>query len=110
MIPEKPTTVRLDPELRAKAEDASRAWSQSRRPSLSPFLEWAIRQVLDLDFLTSKNRDFILGIVRELGHPWTALTVVNALVGTLRTEVRAGRVRPLFYVAQRGRERKSASK
>ncbi len=99
-LPEKPTTVRLASDLRAKAEDNARIWARGRTAVLSPYLEWAIRQVIELEFLSAENRVFVNGIVGELGEPWTALTVINVLLASMRREVRSGRLRPLFWIGQ----------
>jgi hypothetical protein len=94
-------TVRLEPELHARAYDeARRRSSTDRDPLVGPFCAWCVRQIIKLDFLSSENREFLDGMLRELGRPWNALDLIDVLVSTVRKEVRAGRLRPTFWTGQ----------
>jgi hypothetical protein len=95
-VPEKNTTVRLDPTLRARAEDEARR----RGWSVSSFGAWAIRQVIELEFLDTDNQHFVQELLANLGAPWSAFDVINALVGAARREVAKGRLRPMFWSGQ----------
>ncbi len=86
----------MEPELRAGAEDLAR----ERGWKLSPYLAWAVRQVVRLDFLSERNREFVLGIAHELGAPWGPLEVINVLIATIRRETAAGRMRLMFWIGQ----------
>jgi len=97
----KPVTVRLEAELHAQAFDEARRRNDSdTEPKVGPFCAWCVRQILTLEFLLPENREFIGGILRELGRPWTLLDVLDTIVSTFRKEVRAGRVRPVFWSGQ----------
>ena len=97
----KPVTLRLPPELHAQAFDEARRRNDSdTEPKVGPFCAWCVRQILTLEFLSPENREFIGGILRELGRPWTLLDVLDTIVSTFRKEVRAGRVRPVFWSGQ----------
>lgn len=90
----KSTTVRMEPQLRAKVDDLAR----ERRMSVSRFLEWVIQQVLDLDFLSKENREFVRGLRLSLGPPWSDLNVIECLISSIRKEIRAGRIVPSFWL------------
>jgi hypothetical protein len=96
-LPEMPTTARLDPDLRALAQNQARARGYR---SLSKFIEWCVRQALTLEFLTPDNRDFVHQVRQALGGPWQPLDVINALVASARKEIAAGRLRPAFWSGQ----------
>lgn len=90
-----PTTVRLDPELHARAVAAHADFHEhanAPRISFGAYLEWCIRQVIDREFLDAQNREFVEQIARDAGHPWTPLSAVNPLVGVAREEITGGRL------------------
>lgn len=94
-------TVRLEPELHARAYDeARRRKCGDGDPLVGPFCAWCVRQILKLDFLCEENREFLGGMLRELGRPWNALDLIDVLISTVRKEVRAGRLRPMFWTGQ----------
>lgn len=94
----KSVTVRLEPELHARAyDDARRRKYGDGDPLLGPFCAWCVRQLVTHDWLSPENREFLEGILRELGRPWDLLELANFAVSVLRKEMRAGRVRPLFW-------------
>lgn len=94
----KSVTVRLEPELHARAYDEARRRKYGDGdPLLGPFCSWCVRQLVTLDFLDRENREFLEGILRELGRPWHALDLLNTLLSTVRKEVRAGRLRLAFW-------------
>lgn len=94
-------TVRLDPDLHARAYDeARRRKCGDGDPLVGPFCAWCVRQIIKLDFLCPENRDFLNGMLHELGRPWHALDLLDVLVSTIRKEVRAGRLRPTFWSGQ----------
>ena len=94
-------TVRLEPELHARAYDeARRRKCGDGDPLVGPFCAWCVRQIIKLDFLSIENRDFLDGMLRELGRPWHALDLLDVLISTIRKEVRAGRLRPTFWTGQ----------
>jgi len=93
----KPLTVRLDPDLYAQAQDAAKQLNpREGDPLMGPFSAWCVRQIVLLTFLSEENREFLQGMLRELGQPWHALDLINALISAVRKEVRAGRLRPMF--------------
>src|ERR1700734_2124027 len=89
-LPVKPTTVRMLPDLRAEAEDAAK---KSKIKGLSEFLASLIQNSLRLEFLDPQNRAFVFSVVSEVGGPWGALEVINALITAVRQEFTAGRLR-----------------
>ena len=102
-LPEKPTTLRLRPDVRAAVEDAAarRGWSVNR------FGGWALEQFVSLEFLEKANREFVLEILRQVGPPWDVFHVLNRLLAHARELVRAGRMRPTFWTAQGNSWKKS---
>lgn len=98
----KPATVRLQPDLYAKAYDQARRLNLNRDgdPLMGPFFAWCVRTVVTLNFLSEENREFLNGMLRQLGRPWDALSVIDVLISTVRKEVRAGRLRPTFWTGQ----------
>jgi hypothetical protein len=94
-------SVRLDPELHARAYDeARRRKCGDGDPTVGPFCSWCVRQILTLEFISTENREFLQGMLRELGRPWHALDLIDALLSIVRKEVRAGRLRPTFWIGQ----------
>jgi len=103
---EKPTTVYLQNELRAKAEDEAR---MNNYRYLSPFLAALVDQMLNFRFLSAENLEFIRNICRELGQPWDVILVLNRIVAHARQEVRAGRlVLSGFFFHQRNGKKPEA--
>jgi len=97
----KRVTVPLEPELHARAYDAARLRGHSNSdPKVGPFCAWCVRQVLTLEFLSAENREFLSGMLNELGAPWTTLDLLNVIVATYRKQVREGRLRPTFWSGQ----------
>lgn len=97
----KRVTVPLETEIHARAYDAAKLRSNSNTdPKVGPFCAWCVRQVLTLEFLSAENRQFLSGMLSELGPPWTALDLLNVIVATYRKQVREGRLRPTFWTGQ----------
>jgi hypothetical protein len=97
----KPMTVRLEPELYARAYDTAKTMNRREGdPLMGPFCAWCVKQITLLSFLSEENREFLQGMLRELGRPWHALDLIDALISTVRKEVRAGRLRPTFWSGQ----------
>jgi hypothetical protein len=107
----KRVSVSLEPMLHAQAgeEARRRKTSNSDREELGPFCAWCVKQILSLEFLCEENREFLSGILAQLGRPWTMLDVLDAIVSTFRKEVRSGRLKPLFWTGQVGRSEKSGA-
>ncbi|HLZ92959.1 MAG TPA: hypothetical protein VKQ28_14695 [Candidatus Acidoferrum sp.] len=107
----KRVSVSLELELHARAGEAARQrkTSNSDREDLGPFCAWCVKQILSLDFLCEENREFLQGILTQLGRPWTTLDVLDAIVSTFRKEVRAGRLRPFFCPGQAGHSGKTGA-
>jgi hypothetical protein len=95
-LPQKPTTVHLEIELRAEVENEANA----RGKKLSGFLASIIQKTIRLEFLDPANRAFVLSVLHEVGGPWHALDVINALVTAARREIAAGRLRPAIWSGQ----------
>ena len=94
-------SIRLHPELHARAfDEARRRKHGDGDPLLGPFCAWCVRQIVNLDFLSIENREFLHGMFTELGRPWTLLDLVDNAVTYYRKEVRAGRLRPMFWSGQ----------
>jgi len=94
-------TIRLHPELHARAfDEARRKKHGDGDPLLGPFCAWCVRQIVNMEFLCTENREFLDGMLRELGRPWHAFDLVDTLISILRKEVRAGRLRPMFWSGQ----------
>jgi len=94
-------SVRLDPELHARAYDeARRRRCDDGDPLVGPFCAWCVRQIVTLNFLSQENREFLEDMLRELGRPWQTLDLIDILISLVRKEVRAGRVRPTFWTGQ----------
>ncbi len=94
-------SIRLHPELHARAfDEARRRKHGDGDPLLGPFCAWCVRQIIGLEFLSLENREFLDGILRELGRPWHALDLIDVLVSIVRKEIRAGRIRPTFWTGQ----------
>ena len=94
-------TIRLEPELHAQAYDEARRRKYGDGdPLVGPFCTWCVRQVITLSFLSQENREFLEGMLRELGRPWNSLDLIDVLISTVRKEVRAGRLRPAFWTGQ----------
>ena len=106
----KRVSVPLEPEMHARAYDAAKRRSDSNAdPKVGPFCAWCVRQMLTFEFLSIENREFIEGMLRELGRPWNLLDVLDAIISTFRKEVRAGRLRPTFWSGQiKNAERRGA--
>lgn len=98
----KRVTMPLDPEIHARAYDEARRQRRdsNAEPKVGPFCAWCVRMMLTLEFLSTENREFLSGMLAELGAPWTTLDVLNVIVSTFRKEVRAGRLRPTFWTGQ----------
>jgi hypothetical protein len=97
----KRVTVPLEAELHARAYDAARLRNGSNTdPKVGPFCAWCVRQVLTLEFLSAENREFLSGMLSELGAPWTTLDLLNVIVSTYRKQVRTGKLRPTFWTGQ----------
>ena len=94
-------SMRLHPELHARAfDEARRRKHGDGDPLLGPFCAWCVRQIIGLEFLSQENREFLDGMLRELGRPWHALDLIDVLVSIMRKEIRAGRLRPTFWSGQ----------
>ncbi len=91
---EKRFSVSVPADLCAKLDDAARKKGNSR----TSFVEWCISQVLDLGFLSAADRDFIRGIVRELGGHWDDLSVISVIITSARQGIREGKLAPTFFV------------
>jgi hypothetical protein len=86
------------PEQYARLEDeAGRADMRGR---LGPFVARLAWRFVSLDFLSTENREFIESILRELGRPWGPVDLLDAIIGNVRREVRAGRMRLGFWAGQ----------
>ena len=108
----KRVSISLELELHARAgeEARKRKVSNSDREYLGPFCAWCVKQMLLFPWLSMENREFVDGVLAQLGRPWTVLDVLDAIVSTFRKEVRAGRLRPFFYSEQVGRSGKSGAR
>lgn len=97
----KRVSVPLEPEMHARAYDEAKRRNDSNAdPKVGPFCAWCVRQILTFEFLSIENREFLGGVLRELGRPWTLLDVLDAVISNFRKEVRAGRLRPTFWSGQ----------
>lgn len=97
----KPVTVRLESELYMAAwRDADRRKIGDGDPRMGPFAAWCVRQIVKFDFLSPENREFLQGMLRELGPRWHTLDLIDVLITTVRKEMREGRVRPTFWSGQ----------
>jgi len=86
---EKPTTIYLPNELRAKAEDQARANSYRH---LSPFIAALVDRMLNFTFIEAANLEFLRELRSQLGDPWDLVLVLNRIVAYVRGEVRARRL------------------
>lgn len=93
-----PTTVRMDPELHLRAKRQAEQWSQARRPSLGAYLDWCIRQMLGLEFLTAENREWIQQFARA--NLRSELSVIDSLLTSIRYESGAAKLEPERRLAQ----------
>ncbi len=102
-VHEKPTTVYLPNELRAKAEDQARANSYRH---LSPFLSALVEKMLNFTFLDPKNLEFLQELRAELGEPWDVVLVLNRVITFVRQEMHARRLvlGGFFYQHRNGRK------
>lgn len=97
----KAVTVRLDPELHARAYDEARRRKCGDGDALvGPFCAWCVRMMVTVGWLSPENRDFLEGMRRELGRPWTICDLTDYCVSTVRKEVRGGRLRLTFWSGQ----------
>jgi hypothetical protein len=95
-LPEKPTTIRLTPDVAARFQDDAkrRGWSFNK------FGCWLVGQIVELELLEPANREFVRELLAQLSGPWTALDVINALVTAARREISSGKLKPMFWSGQ----------
>jgi len=92
----KPTGYRAAPHRHAQIVDLAK----HRRWSMQAFLDWALDQILDLDFLDLESREEVQRIACEAGAPYTALDVVAGLVRAALAQMRAGKLVPALKPGQ----------
>jgi len=82
------TGYRADLAKYARLEDEARR----RQWSLQAFIDWALTQVLEFDFLDVENRDFVRDLAMQLGRPFTIFDALNRCVTEIRQLVTQGKL------------------